>query len=146
MLGSYLTLSRMAASQMAASDSSLCKTPLGETGCLGNPYFIHRLPKHPVFLFTLTPYTASQANYGYLPLTVQPCVTYRTLCHAIGHQLLPTLAATLPLYLGKKRISLRVAISLSMYLCPHIQLDCNQFTIILGLYLYLSKLQKFCLW
>ena len=25
-----------------------CKTPLGETGCLGNSYFCW-LPKHPVF-------------------------------------------------------------------------------------------------
>ena len=25
------------------------KTPLGETGCLGNPYFLVWLPKHPVF-------------------------------------------------------------------------------------------------
>ena len=29
---------------------SLYKTPLGETGCLGNPYFFtYWLPKHPVF-------------------------------------------------------------------------------------------------
>ena len=27
----------------------LYKTPLGETGCLGKPYFIYWLPKHPVF-------------------------------------------------------------------------------------------------
>ena len=41
-------------------------------------------------------------------------------------------------YLGKHRISLVVTIILSMCLCPHTQLDCNQFTIILGLYLYIS--------
>ena len=39
----------MAAFWMATSDPSLCKAPLGETGCLGNPYFTHWLPKHPVF-------------------------------------------------------------------------------------------------
>ena len=30
------------------------KSPLGETGCLGNPYFIYWLPKHPVIFDTLT--------------------------------------------------------------------------------------------
>ena len=31
----------------------LCKTPLGETGCLENPYFwFYWLTKHPVFWFT----------------------------------------------------------------------------------------------
>ena len=40
---------QMAAPWMAASDPNLCKTPLGETGCLGNPYFTHWFPKHPAF-------------------------------------------------------------------------------------------------
>ena len=35
--------------QMATSDPSLCKTLLGEAGCLGNPNFTHWLPKHPAF-------------------------------------------------------------------------------------------------
>ena len=36
--------------EMAASNLYVIyKTPLGETGCLGNPYFICWLPKHPVF-------------------------------------------------------------------------------------------------
>ena len=38
--------------QVKKKDSvfSLYKTSLGETGCLGNPYFFsHWLPKHPVF-------------------------------------------------------------------------------------------------
>ena len=30
---------KMTAPGMADSDASLCKTPLGETGCLGNLYF-----------------------------------------------------------------------------------------------------------
>ena len=49
----------MAAPGMAGSDPSLSKTPLRETGCLGNPYFTYWLPKHPVFLFTLIPNTVS---------------------------------------------------------------------------------------
>ena len=73
---------------MAASDPSLCKTPLGETGCLGNPYFTYWLPKHPIFWFTLTQSVRlSMVTY---PSLCSPCVTYGTLCHAIGHQVLPT--------------------------------------------------------
>ena len=35
---------------MATSNLDIIyKTPLGETRCLGNPYFICWLPKHPVF-------------------------------------------------------------------------------------------------
>ena len=48
----------------------LCKTPLGETGCLGNPYFLFCwVTKHPVFLFHLQ---HSQLGCLWLPsLTVQ---------------------------------------------------------------------------
>ena len=68
--------------------SSLCKTPLRETGCLGNPYFLfYWLPKHPVFCH---PNTVSQGTYDYLPILYSACVTYGTLCRAIGHQFLPT--------------------------------------------------------
>ena len=42
------------------TSEAFCKTPLGETGCLGNPYFIHWLPKHPVFWY-------SQLGYLWLP-------------------------------------------------------------------------------
>ena len=78
---------------MAASNLYiLYKTHLGETGCLGNPYSICWFSKHPVFLFTLTQSVR-------LPMVTYPslystCVTYRTLCHAIGHQVLPTLTHT----------------------------------------------------
>ena len=52
--------------------SSLCKTPLGETGCLGNPYFLfYWLPN-----IQFTPNTVSQAAYGYLPSLCNTCVTY----------------------------------------------------------------------
>ena len=78
---------------MAASNLYiLYKTSSGETGCLGNPYLICWLPKHPVFLFTLTQSVR-------LPMVTYPslcstCVACRALCHAIGHQVLPTLAHT----------------------------------------------------
>ena len=50
--------------------------------------FINWLPKYPVFWFTLTQSVS-------LPMVTYPslcstCVTYRTLCLAIGHQVLPT--------------------------------------------------------
>ena len=55
---------------MAASSLYiLYKTPLGETGCLGDSYFIDWLPKHPTFL--IHPNTVSYTTYDYLPLTVQ---------------------------------------------------------------------------
>ena len=73
---------------------SLYKTPLGETGCLGIPYFFTCwLPKHPVFwftpLFSIQPVRLPLATYLWLYST---CVTYRTSCYTIGHQVLPTSA------------------------------------------------------
>ena len=138
----------MVTSWMTASDPSLCKTPLGETGCLGNPYFTYWLPKHPVFWFTLT-----------LTQSVRlPMVTYPSLCSTwwlTGHYATPEVTTCFPpnpviphssvdyhqvfkpilyfqsgpsqsdlrlyptpLYLGKQRISLGVTIILSMCLCP----------------------------
>ena len=41
--------------------------------------------------------------------------------------------------------SLGVTINLSICLCTHSQIDCNQFTIILGLHLYMSILEKLLL-
>ena len=66
------------------------KTPLGETGCLENPYFTYWLSKHPVFWFTLTLTQSLRLPLVTYPWLCSPCVTYRTLCHAIGHQVLPT--------------------------------------------------------
>ena len=73
-----------------------CKTPLGESGCLGSPYYF-------------TGYLSIQFFNSPLPLTqsVRPpivtypslcstCVTYGTPCHAICHQVLPTHLGDLP--------------------------------------------------
>ena len=70
------------------TSEAFCKTPLGETGYLGNPYFIHWLPKHPLFWFTLT--QSVRLPMITYPSLCSPCVTYGTLCHAIDHQVLPT--------------------------------------------------------
>ena len=75
---------------MAASDPSLCKTLLGKTGCLGNPYFTYWLPKHPDFWFTLTLTQSVRLPMVTYPSLCSSFVTYETLCHAIGRQVLPT--------------------------------------------------------
>ena len=48
------------------------------------------LPKHPVFWFTLTLTQSVRLPMVTYPSLCSPCVTYGTLCHAIGHQVLPT--------------------------------------------------------
>ena len=69
----------------------LDKTPLGETRCLSNPYFLLTGCLGIQFLIH-SPFPTQSVR---LPLVTYPslcstCVTYRTLCHAIGHQVLPT--------------------------------------------------------
>ena len=70
---------------------NLNKTPLGEAGCLSNPYFLltgclgiqfFDSPPFPTQLVRLLLVT--------YPSLCSTCVTYRTPCHAIGHQVLPT--------------------------------------------------------
>ena len=51
---------------------------------------------------------------------IRSLVTYRMPCHARDHP---------HSYLGKQKIFLGVAVILSMCLCPHTWLDCNQFAI-----------------
>ena len=68
------------------------KPPLTETRGLGNLYLLFfSLLKRPVFdspmIFPTQLVRRSLATYSSLPST---CVTYRTSCHAIGQQLLPT--------------------------------------------------------
>ena len=71
---------------------SLYKTPLGETGCLWNPYFFtYWLPKYPGFWFTPLFSTQSvKPPLATYPWLCNTCVTYGMPCHAIGHQVLPT--------------------------------------------------------
>ena len=80
------------------------KTPLGETRCLS------------IYLFIYFFFLNAQAS----SFLVRSRVTYGTLCHARGHP---------HSYLGKQKISLGVAIILSICLCSHAQLHCNQFVI-----------------
>ena len=93
----------------------LYKTPLGETGCSG---------KH--FLFTGclsiqffdSPPFSQHSRLGCLWLPTSDCAApvWLTRCHATP--LVAKCFSPNP-YLGKQRISLGVAIILSMYLCPH---------------------------
>ena len=73
-------------------DFLLGKTPLGETGCLSNPYVLLTGCLGIQFCFFSPPFLTQSVR---LPLVTYPslcstCVTYRTLCNAIGHQVLPT--------------------------------------------------------
>ena len=91
------------------------KTPIGKTGCLGNPHFL-LTGCLGIQFFDLPPIPTESVK----PLLVtysslcSTCVTYRGTmpCHGIGHQVL---SYPNP-YLGKQRISLEVARILSMCL------------------------------
>ena len=111
---------------MAASSLYILhKTPLGETGCIGNPYFYLLVAYASSFL--IRPNTVSQATYGYLPLTVQHLCDLQDI---MPRHWSPGASHPYP-YLGEWRISLGVAMILGICLCSHTQLDCNQFVIYL---------------
>ena len=70
---------------------NLNKTPLRETGYLSNPCFLFTGCLGIQFLIH-SPFPTQPVR---LPLVTYPslcstCMTYRTPCHAIGHQVLPT--------------------------------------------------------
>ena len=70
---------------------NLNKTPLGETGCLSNPYFL--LTGSSGIQFFDSPPFPTQSFRLHLftyPSLCSTCVTYRTLYYDIGHQVLPT--------------------------------------------------------
>ena len=72
---------------------NLNKIPLRKTGCLSNPYFL--LTCCLGIQFFDSPPTPFPTQSVRLPLVTYPslcstCVTYRTPCHTIGHQVLPT--------------------------------------------------------
>ena len=70
---------------MLSTNINLYKTILGETGCLGNLYFIYWLPKHLVFLFTLILTQSVRLPMVTYPSLRSTCVTYGTPCHTRGH-------------------------------------------------------------
>ena len=69
---------------------NLYKFPLGETGCLGSFYFTCWLPKHRVIWFILILTQSVRLTMVTYTLLCSTCMTYQTLCYAIGHQVLPT--------------------------------------------------------
>ena len=75
---------------------NLNKSPLGETGCLSNPYFL-RTGFLGIQLFD-SPFS-QHSQLGYLLVTYSSlcntCMTYRTPCHSIDHQVLPILTMCL---------------------------------------------------
>ena len=92
------------------------KTPLGETECLGNPYFFFTGALASSFLIHLLIPTQSVrpplVTYHSLCST---CVTYKTPCHVIGHQVLPTH----PLLFREAEDFREMTSILSMCLCSH---------------------------
>ena len=91
MAASRKAASWMAASRMAASSFSLNKTPLGETGCLSNPYFL-LTGSSIIQFFNSSPFPTQSVRLSLVtyPSLCSTCLTYRALCHAIGHQVFPT--------------------------------------------------------
>ena len=69
---------------------NLYETPLGETGCLGSFYFTYWLPKNPVFLSILILTQSVRLPMVTYTSLWGTCMTYETLCYAIGHPVLPT--------------------------------------------------------
>ena len=69
---------------------NLKKTPLRETGCLSNPYFLLTGCLGIQFIDSPPFPDAVRLTMVTYPSLCSTCVTYRTPCHAIGHQLLPT--------------------------------------------------------
>ena len=86
-----------------------CKTPSGETGCLGNPYVNGCLSIH--FFNSPLPLTQSvRLPMVTYPSLYIPCVTYGALCHAIGHLRLYTLFAYhQKIYIGRFYLSFMIA-------------------------------------
>ena len=69
--------------------SSLCKSPLGKTRCLGNPCFLLTGSLSIQFFDSQLTQSVRPLWFTY-PSLCSTCVTYGILCHAIGHQVLPT--------------------------------------------------------
>ena len=79
----------MAAPWMAAFDLKSLQNSLRRNRILRQPLlFVYWLPKHPVSLFNLT--QSVRPPMVTYPSFCSTCVTYETLCHAIGHRVLPT--------------------------------------------------------
>ena len=70
---------------------SLNKTPLGETGCLGNPLFLFTGCLGIQF-FDLPPFSQQSITLPLVtyPLLCSTSVTCKMTCLSIGHQVLPT--------------------------------------------------------
>ena len=124
MVAPQMAASQMTASQMTAFDlqsSSLQNSPRRNWMFRQPLLFAYGLPKHPFFLFIhLFPTQSVRPSLITYPRLCSACVTYRTLCHTIGHQVLPTQA------LPREVEDLEVKIVLSMCLCSHTKYTSHQ--------------------
>ena len=74
---------------MVAFDLKSLQNSLTRNWILWQPLlFVYWLPKHPVFWFNLT--QSVRPPMVTYPSLCSTCVIYKTLCLAIGHQVLPT--------------------------------------------------------
>ena len=121
--------------------SNLKDTSWGETGCLGNPYFLFT-GYLGIQFYNSSFFQQSQLGYLWLPILHCPVLAWLT-----GHHAFPFVTKCfLPkLYTGKQIISLRMASILSMCLSSHIWLVCNQLLIIRNWDLHTSKPKLFYL-
>ena len=68
----------------------ICKTPLGETGCLGSPYFLVTGCLSIQFFGSILFFNIVRSPLATYSSLCSTFVTYSTSCHAIGHKVLPT--------------------------------------------------------
>ena len=93
---------------------NLNKTPLKETDCLSNLYYLLAAQALGFLIHSLLQTQSVRLQLVPCPSLCTPCVLYRMPCHTIGHQVVPT-----QLFLGKQRISLGVVSILRMCLYTH---------------------------
>ena len=93
---------------------ALNKTPLGETVYLSNLYYLLAAQASSSLIHPLSQTQSVRTSLVPYHLLCSTCVTNGTPYHAIGHHVLTTQP-----FLGKQRVSLGVASTLRMCLCPH---------------------------
>ena len=66
------------------------KTPLEKTGCLSNLYYLLTARTSSFLIYTISLQKSVRSPLVTYPSLYSICVTYRTSCYFIGHQVLPT--------------------------------------------------------
>ena len=125
--------------------SNLKDTSWGETGCLGNPYFLFT-GYLGIQFYNSSFFQQSQLGYLWLPILTFGLLPSTSMAYRKHAFPLVTKCFLPNLYIGKQIISLGMPSILSMCLCSHISLVCNQLLIIGNWDLRMSKPKLFYLW